>query len=99
MESSLLPMTQGSQWKFMINPFFDSTVIIYILWVLSAQPVKMQFFVGFLKDFKQIFRRKKSDLFDSCWWHLHQDNTVVHNIMLVTNYLKKNNFIPSNECN
>ena len=33
--------------------------------------------------------RKRPALFKSCQWHFHQDNTPVHNSILVTDYLTK----------
>ena len=35
------------------------------------------------------FRRKRPVLFKSDQWHFHQDNTPVHNSILVTDYLTK----------
>ena len=40
-----------------------------------------------LKEFRKRFRRKRSALFKSAQWHFHQDNTQVHNSILVTDYL------------
>ena len=41
------------------------------------------------KSIHQRFRRKRPALFKSGQWHFHQDNTAVHNSMLVTDYLTK----------
>ena len=35
------------------------------------------------------FRRKRPALFKSAQWHFHQDNTPVHNSILVTDYFTK----------
>ena len=43
----------------------------------------------FLRDFRKRFRRKRPALFKSGQWHFHQDNTPVHNSILVTDYLIK----------
>ena len=43
----------------------------------------------FLREFSKRFRRKRSALFKSGQWHFHQDNTPVHNSILVTDYLTK----------
>ena len=40
-------------------------------------------------EFKKRFRRKWSAHFKSGQWHFHQDNTPVHNSILVTDYLSK----------
>ena len=42
-----------------------------------------------LKEFRKRFRRKRPALFKSAQWHFHQDNTPVHNSILVTDYLSK----------
>ena len=39
--------------------------------------------------FSKRFRRKRPALFKSGQWHLHQDDTPVHNSILVTDYLTK----------
>ena len=40
-------------------------------------------------EFRKRFRRKRPALFKSVQWHFHQDNTPVHNSILVTDYLTK----------
>ena len=42
-----------------------------------------------LREFRKRFRQKKPVLFKSDQWHFHQDNTPVHNPILVTDYLTK----------
>ena len=41
------------------------------------------------KEFRKRFCWKRSALFKSGQWHFHQDNTPVHNSILVTDYLSK----------
>ena len=43
----------------------------------------------FLREFRKRFLRKWPALFKSGQWHFHQDNTTVHNSILVTDYLTK----------
>ena len=43
----------------------------------------------FSREFRMRFRRKRPALFKSGQWHFHQDNTSVHNSILVTDYLTK----------
>ena len=38
-------------------------------------------------EFRERFRRKRPALFKSGHWHFNQDNTPVHNSILVTDYL------------
>ena len=40
-------------------------------------------------EFRKRFRQKRRALFKSGQWHFHQDNTPVHNSLLVTDYLTK----------
>ena len=42
-----------------------------------------------LGEFRKRFRRKRPALFKSGQWHFQQDNTPVHNSILVTDYLSK----------
>ena len=42
-----------------------------------------------LREFRKRFRRKRPALFKSGQWHFHQDNTPVHNSILVTDYLSQ----------
>ena len=44
---------------------------------------------GFLREFRKRFRRKRPALFKSGQWHFHQENTPVHNSILVTDHLTK----------
>ena len=41
------------------------------------------------KEFRKRFSRKRPALFKSGLWHFHQENTPVHNSILVTDYLTK----------
>ena len=43
----------------------------------------------FLREFRKRFRRKGPSLFKLGQWHFQQDNTPVHNSILVTDYLIK----------
>ena len=45
--------------------------------------------VRVLREFRKGFRRKRPALFKSGRWHFHQDNTPIHNSILVTDYLTK----------
>ena len=45
--------------------------------------------VEVLREFKKRFLGKNPALFKSGQWHFHQDNTPVHNSILVTDYLTK----------
>ena len=45
--------------------------------------------VEVLREFMKRFCRKRPALFKSGQWHFHQDNTPVHNSILVTDYLTK----------
>ena len=54
---------------------------------LIGQRVRVR--VTMLREFRKRFRRKRSALFKSDQWHFHQDNTLVHNSILVTDYLTK----------
>ena len=46
-------------------------------------------YVEVLREFRKRFGRKIPALFKSSQWHFHQDNTPVHNSILVTHYLTK----------
>ena len=58
-------------------------------WVPTGQTVNKVYYVEVLREFRKGFRRKKPALFKSIQWHFHQDNTPVHNSILVTDYLTK----------
>ena len=45
--------------------------------------------VRVLRELRKRFCRKRPTLFKSGQWHFHQDNTPVHNSILVTDYLSK----------
>ena len=45
--------------------------------------------VRLLREFRKRFHRKRPALFKSGQWHFHQDNALVHNSILVTDYLTK----------
>ena len=71
------------------DPFFDSTGIIYMHWVPTGQTVNKEYNVEVLREFRKRIRRKRQALFKLGQWHFHQDNTPVHNSILVTDYLTK----------
>ena len=75
--------------KLVIIPFFHSTDMIYMHWVPTGQPFKKEYYVEVLREFRKRLRRKRPALFKSVQWHFHQDNTPVHNSILVKDYLTK----------
>ena len=68
---------------------FDSTGMIYMHWVLTAQTVNKEYYVEVLREVRMRFCRKRPALFKSGQWHVHQDNAPVNNSILVTDYLIK----------
>ena len=44
------------------------------------------YYVEVLREFRKRFRRERPALFKSGQWHFHQDNTLVPNSILVTDY-------------
>ena len=70
--------------------FFDSTGMIYMHWVPTGQRVNKEYYDGeVLKEFRKKFRRKRPALFKSSQFYFHQDNTPVHNSILITDDLTK----------
>ena len=63
--------------------------MIYIHWVPTGQTVNKEYYVEVWREFRKRFHRKRPALFKSGQWHFHQDNTPVHNSILVTDYLTK----------
>ena len=62
---------------------------IHQSWVPTGQTVNKEYYVEVLREFRKRFHRKRPALFKSGQWHFHQDNTPVHNSILVTDYLTK----------
>ena len=58
---------------------------IHQCWLVKG--LVLGFYVEVLRDFRKRFRRKRPALLKSGKWHFHQDNTSVHNSILVTDYL------------
>ena len=54
---------------------------------LIGQTVRVR--VRVLREVRKRFRRKRPALFKSSQWHFHQDNTPVHNCILLSDYLTK----------
>ena len=78
--------------KLLMIPFFDSTGMIYILWVPTRQTVNKEYYVDVLREFRKRFLGKRPALFKSGQWHFHQDNAPVYNFILITDYLTKMGF-------
>ena len=56
---------------------------------LIGQRVRVSLRVTTLRVFRKRFHGKRPAAFKSGQWHFHQDNTPVHNSILVTDYLTK----------
>ena len=69
--------------------FFKSTDMIYMYWVPTGQTINKKYYDEVLKEFRKRFLRKRPALFKSGQWYFHQDNTPVHNSILVTDYVSK----------
>ena len=72
-----------------MNSYFDSTGMIYMHWVLTGLTVNKEYYVEVLREFRKRFRWKTPALFKSGHWHFQQDNALVHNSIVVTDYLTK----------
>ena len=70
--------------KPLMTPFFGSTGMIYMHWVPTGQTVNKEYYVEVSRKF-----RKRLALFKSGQWHFQQDNALVHNSILFTDYLTK----------
>ena len=89
---SIRPKKAGqskSTHKHLMIPFFDSTGTIYMHWVPTGQTVNKEYYVEVLREFRKRFRWKRPALFKAGQWHVHQNNALVHNSILVTDYLTK----------
>ena len=75
--------------KPLMIPFFDNTGMIYTHWVPTGQTVNKEYYVEVLREFRKRFLGKRPALFKSAQWHFHQDDALVHNSILVTDYLSK----------
>ena len=75
--------------KHLMIPFSETTGVIYMHWFPSRQTVNKEYYVEVLWGPRKRFGRKRPALFKSSQWHFHQDNTAVHNCILVTYYLTK----------
>ena len=58
-------------------------------WVPTGQTVNKEYYVEVLREPRKRFLGKRPALFKSGQWHFDQDNTLVHNSILVTDYLTK----------
>ena len=58
-----------------VDPFFYSTGMIYIHWVLTGQTVNKEYCVEVLREFRKRFLGKRPALFKSAQWYLHQSTT------------------------
>ena len=75
--------------KLLMIPFFDSTGMIYVLWVPTEQTVNKEYYFEALREFRKRFRRKRPAFLKSGQWHFQQDNAPVHNSILVADDLTK----------
>ena len=80
------PRQSKSTHKHLMIPFFDSTGIISMHWVPTEQMVNKEYYVEVLREFRKRFLGKRPALFKSDQWHFHQDNSPVHNSILVTDF-------------
>ena len=63
--------------------------MIYMHWVPTEQTVNKEYYVEVLREFRKRFIRKWPAVFKSGQWHFQQDNTLIYNSTLVTDYLTK----------
>ena len=87
-EACRLSWTQEGQTE-QIHPQTFDDPFFWQHWVPNGQTVNKEYYVEVLREFKNIFRRKSPALFKSGQWHFHQDNALVENSILVTDYLIK----------
>ena len=56
------PRQSKSTHNLLMNPFFDSTDMIYMHWVPTGQTINKEYYVEFLREFRERFRRKRPAL-------------------------------------
>ena len=75
--------------KLLIIPFLTALAWSTCTGFPMDRHVNKEYYVEVLWGFTKRFRRKGPALFKSGQWHFHQDNTPVHNSIIVTDYLTK----------
>ena len=86
-EACWFSQTQEGQTEQIHQQTFDP--FFWQHWHPTGQTVNKEYYVDALREFRKRFRRKRPALFKSGQWHFHEDNTPVHNSILVTDYLTK----------
>ena len=71
-------------------------IILFFFWqhwhdlhALGFHWTDKEYYVEVLREFRKRFRQKRPALFKLGQWHFHQYNGLVHNSILVTDYLTK----------
>lgn len=84
------PCQTRSKVKMMLIVFFDIHSLVHHEFVPTKQTVNKKYYLAVLKRLHEKIRQKRPKLWKNNSWILHDDNTLSHRAIIVTEFKAKN---------
>ncbi|UYV64012.1 SEC14L1, partial [Cordylochernes scorpioides] len=77
--------------KVLLTVFFDCRGVVHHEFLPQGRTVNKEYYLQVMRNLREAIRQKRPDLWKNKNWLLHHDNAPAHTLLLVRDFLAKNN--------
>ncbi|UYV65333.1 hypothetical protein LAZ67_3003977 [Cordylochernes scorpioides] len=77
--------------KVLLTVFFDCRGVVHHEFLPQGRTVNKKYYLQVMRNLREAIRQKRPDLWKNKNWLLHHDNAPAHTLLLVRDFLTKNN--------
>ncbi|UYV78223.1 HSP90AB1 [Cordylochernes scorpioides] len=77
--------------KVFLTVFFDCRGVVHHEFLPQGRTVNKEYYLQVMRNLREAIRQKRPDLWKNKNWLLHHDNAPAHTLLLVRDFLAKNN--------
>ncbi|UYV77598.1 hypothetical protein LAZ67_15001667 [Cordylochernes scorpioides] len=77
--------------KVLLTVFFDCRGVVHHEFLPQGRTVNEEYYLQVMRNLREAIRQKRPDLWKNKIWLLHHDNAPAHTLLLVRDFLAKNN--------
>ena len=79
--------------KVLLTVFFNYHGVVHQEFLPQGRTVKKEYYLEVMRRLREALRKKRPELWKNNSWLLHHDNAPAHSLLLVRNFLAKNNTV------
>ncbi|UYV76739.1 hypothetical protein LAZ67_14001920 [Cordylochernes scorpioides] len=77
--------------KVLLTVFFDCRCVVHHEFLPQGRTANKEYYLQVMRNLREAIRQKRPDLWKNKNWLLHHDNAPAHTLLLVRDFLAKNN--------